>query len=57
MRRPFIDQTDFDPLRKALSDNMRAGIALGFSAFKTRQPDGKMFGFWNVLLRHLTIGK
>ncbi|MBB2180232.1 hypothetical protein [Gluconacetobacter tumulicola] len=52
MRLPLIDPADFDPLQKTLYDDMRAGIATGFNAFKTQQPDGKMIGPWNVSLHH-----
>ncbi|MGH6644704.1 MAG: carboxymuconolactone decarboxylase family protein [Bradyrhizobium sp.] len=57
MRLPLIDPADFDPLQKALYDDMRAGIATGFNAFKTQQPDGKMIGPWNVSLHHPAVGQ
>jgi hypothetical protein len=57
MRLPLIDPADFDPFQKALYDDMRAGIATGFNAFKTEQPDGKMIGPWNVSLHHPAVGK
>ncbi|MBM9400029.1 hypothetical protein JUN65_00250 [Gluconacetobacter azotocaptans] len=57
MRLPLIDPADFDPLQKVLYDDMRAGIATGFNAFKTQQPDGKMIGPWNVSLHHPAVGK
>jgi 4-carboxymuconolactone decarboxylase len=57
MRLPLIDPSDFDPLQRALYDDMRAGIASGFSAFQTAQTDGKMIGPWNVSLHHPAVGK
>ncbi len=57
MRLPPIDPADFDPLQQSLYDDMRAGIAIGFNAFKTSEPDGKMIGPWNVSLHHPTVGK
>jgi 4-carboxymuconolactone decarboxylase len=57
MRLPLIDPSDFDPLQRALHEDMRAGIAIGFSAFQTAQADGKMIGPWNVSLHHPAVGK
>ncbi len=57
MRLPLIDPADFNPLQQALYDDMRAGIATGFNAFKTSDDDGKMIGPWNVSLYHPAVGK
>ncbi len=57
MRLPFIDPATFDPAQRALYDDMRAGIASGFSAFETTRPDGRMIGPWNVSLHHPAVGK
>ncbi|MGO4287483.1 carboxymuconolactone decarboxylase family protein [Bosea sp. TAB14] len=57
MRLPLIDPTDFNPLQRALYDDMAAGIATGFNAFQTMQPDGRMIGPWNVSLHHPAVGK
>ncbi|WP_247312389.1 carboxymuconolactone decarboxylase family protein [Bradyrhizobium sp. 48] len=53
----MIDPADFNPFQQALYDDMRAGIATGFSAFKTSDDNGKMIGPWNVSLHHPAVGK
>ncbi len=57
MRLPLLNPVDFDPVQKALYDDMSAGIAAGFNAFKTLEPDGRMIGPWNVSLHHPVVGK
>jgi 4-carboxymuconolactone decarboxylase len=57
MRLPLIPPTDLDPTQSALYDDMRAGIATGFKAFRTALDDGTMIGPWNASLHHPAIGK
>ena len=57
MRLPLIDPASFNGLQRALYDDMRAGIAVGFNAFMTSQADGKMIGPWNTSLHHPAVGK
>jgi len=57
MRLPPIDPTDLDPVQRELYDDMRAGIASGFNAFRTALDDGAMIGPWNASLHHPAIGK
>jgi 4-carboxymuconolactone decarboxylase len=57
MRFPPIHPSTFSPDQKELYDDMRAGIATGFSSFRTSLDDGSMIGPWNASLHHPTIGK
>jgi 4-carboxymuconolactone decarboxylase len=57
MRLPLIHPSDLNPAQKELYDDMRAGIATGFSAFRTALDDGTMIGPWNASLHHPGIGK
>jgi 4-carboxymuconolactone decarboxylase len=57
MRLPLIHPSRLDPVQKELYDDMRAGIATGFNAFRTALDDGSMIGPWNASLHHPAIGK
>jgi 4-carboxymuconolactone decarboxylase len=57
MRLPLIHPSDLDPVQQELYDEMRAGIATGFSAFRTAMDDGAMIGPWNASLHHPAIGR
>jgi 4-carboxymuconolactone decarboxylase len=57
MRLPLIHPSALDPVQKDLYDDMRAGIATGFNAFRTALDDGSMIGPWNASLHHPAIGK
>jgi 4-carboxymuconolactone decarboxylase len=57
MRLPLIHPSDLDPLQRKLYDDMRAGVATGFNAFRTALDDGTMIGPWNASLHHPAIGK
>jgi 4-carboxymuconolactone decarboxylase len=57
MRFPPIRPSALDPVQKELYDDMRAGIATGFNAFRTALDDGSMIGPWNASLHHPAIGK
>jgi 4-carboxymuconolactone decarboxylase len=57
MRLPLIHPSDLDPLQRELYDDMRAGIATGFSAFRTVMDDGAMIGPWNASVHHPAIGR
>jgi 4-carboxymuconolactone decarboxylase len=52
-----IHPSALDPAQRALYDDMRAGVASGFSAFQTMLDDGSMIGPWNASLHHPAIGK
>jgi 4-carboxymuconolactone decarboxylase len=57
MRFPPIHPSALRPDQKELYDDMRAGIATGFSSFRTALDDGSMIGPWNASLHHPTIGR
>jgi 4-carboxymuconolactone decarboxylase len=57
MRLLPIHPTDLDPVQRELYDDMRAGIATGFNAFRTALDDGTLIGPWNASLHHPAIGK
>jgi 4-carboxymuconolactone decarboxylase len=57
MRLPLIHPSALDPVQRELYDDMRAGIATGFNAFRTELNDGSMIGPWNASLHHPAIGK
>jgi 4-carboxymuconolactone decarboxylase len=57
IRLPLIHPSALDPIQKDLYDDMRAGIASGFSAFSTALDDGSMIGPWNASLHHPAVGK
>jgi 4-carboxymuconolactone decarboxylase len=57
MRLPVVRPSDLDPVQRELYDDMRAGIATGFSAFRTALDDGAMIGPWNASLHHPAIGR
>jgi 4-carboxymuconolactone decarboxylase len=57
MRLAPLYPSALDPVQKALYDDMRAGIATGFTAFQTALDDGSMAGPWNASLHHPAIGK
>jgi 4-carboxymuconolactone decarboxylase len=57
MRLPPIHPTDLDTVQRALYNDMRAGIANGFNAFRSELDDGTLIGPWNASLHHPAIGK
>ncbi len=57
MRLPLLAPAEFNPDQQALYHDMRAGIAVGFGAFKTSLADGTMIGPWNVSLHYPAVGK
>jgi 4-carboxymuconolactone decarboxylase len=57
MRLSLIHPSTLDPVQRELYDDMRAGIATGFDAFRTALDDGSMIGPWNASLHHPAIGK
>jgi alkylhydroperoxidase family enzyme len=57
MRLPAIAPQDLSPEQKALYDDMRAGIANNFNAFKVEREDGALLGPWNPWLHEPVIGK
>jgi len=57
MRLSPIRPTDLDPVQRELYEDIRAGIANGFNAFRTSLDDGAMIGPWNASLHHPAIGK
>jgi 4-carboxymuconolactone decarboxylase len=57
MRFPPIHPSALSPDQKELYDDMRAGIATGFNAFRTSLDDGSMIGPWNASLHHPAIGR
>jgi 4-carboxymuconolactone decarboxylase len=57
MRLPLIHPTDLHPLQRELYDDIRAGTATGFNAFRTALDDGTMIGPWNASLHHPAVGK
>ena len=57
MRLPLIAPADLTPEQKPLYDDMRAGIAGSFNAFKTLSDNGALMGPWNPWLHEPAIGK
>ena len=57
MRLPPIPLDDLTSEQKSLYDNMRAGIATNFNAFKVEREDGALLGPWNPWLHEPAIGK
>jgi alkylhydroperoxidase family enzyme len=57
MRLPPLPPEALTPEQKALYDEMRAGIAGSFNAFKTLREDGALLGPWNPWLHEPKIGK
>jgi 4-carboxymuconolactone decarboxylase len=57
MRLPLLAPANLSPEQKALYDDMRAGIATGFNAFKTEREDGALIGPWNASLHHPSVGR
>jgi alkylhydroperoxidase family enzyme len=57
MRLPPIAPKDLTPEQKPLYDDMRAGIASNFNAFKVEREDGALLGPWNPWLHEPAIGK
>ena len=57
MRLLPIHPKDLDPVQRELYDDMRAGIATGFDAFRTVDDDGAMIGPWNASIHHPAVGK
>jgi 4-carboxymuconolactone decarboxylase len=57
MRLPLIAPADLSAEQKPLYDNMRAGIASNFNAFKVEREDGALMGPWNPWLHEPAIGK
>ena len=57
MRLPLLLPADLTVEQHALYDDMRRGIAGGFSAFKVVREDGALMGPWNPYLHEPKIGK
>jgi 4-carboxymuconolactone decarboxylase len=57
MRLPAIAPQDLSAEQKPLYENMRAGIAGNFNAFKVEREDGALLGPWNPWLHEPVIGK
>lgn len=57
MRLPLLTPDQLTPQQKPLYDDMKAGIASNFNAFKTIAPDGALIGPWNAWLHEPVIGK
>jgi 4-carboxymuconolactone decarboxylase len=57
MRLPLLSPAGLSPEQKALYDDMRAGIATAFNAFKTEREDGALIGPWNASLHHPSVGR
>ena len=57
MRLPLISPADLTAEQKPLYDDMRAGIARSFNAFKTERADGALAGPWNPWLHEPRIGR
>ena len=57
MRLPLIPPAALDAVQKALYEDMKAGIASDFNAFKTIAEDGALMGPWNPWLHEPRIGK
>jgi alkylhydroperoxidase family enzyme len=57
MRLPAIAPQDLSTEQKPLYENMRAGIAGNFNAFKVEREDGALLGPWNPWLHEPVIGK
>lgn len=56
MRLPPIAPASLTPEQRALSDDMRAGIATGYQGFITERADGALLGPWNPWLHQPDIG-
>ena len=56
MRFAPIHPSALSPVQKELYDDMRAGIAAGFTSFRTSLEDGSMIGPWNASLHHPVVG-
>jgi hypothetical protein len=56
MRLPFIPPAQLSPEQKLLYDDMKAGIAAKYSAFKTMRPDGAILGPWSAWLHDPDLG-
>jgi 4-carboxymuconolactone decarboxylase len=57
MRLPLLLPDELTPEQRTLYQDMRSGIASGFSAFKVIREDGALMGPWNPYLHEPTIGK
>jgi alkylhydroperoxidase family enzyme len=56
VRLPLIPPAQLGPAQKALYEDMKAGIASDFNAFKTVAEDGALMGPWNPWLHEPRIG-
>lgn len=56
MRLPLIPPAELTADQKPLYDDMRAGIATGFNAFKVVREDGALMGPWNPYLHEPAVG-
>jgi 4-carboxymuconolactone decarboxylase len=56
VRLPFIPPAELSPEEKLLYDDMKAGIAAKYSAFKTMRPDGAILGPWSAWLHDPDLG-
>ena len=57
MRLPAIPPADLDPERLVFYEEMRAGIAKGFDAFRSVDEAGALIGPWNASLHYPQVGK
>jgi alkylhydroperoxidase family enzyme len=56
MRLPLVPPAQLSAAQKPLYEDMKAGIASDFNAFKTVAPDGALLGPWNPWLHEPRIG-
>jgi alkylhydroperoxidase family enzyme len=56
VRLPLIPPAELTPAQKPLYEDMKAGIASNFNAFKTVAPNGALMGPWNPWLHEPRIG-
>jgi 4-carboxymuconolactone decarboxylase len=56
VRLPLIPPDQLTAAQKPLYEDMKAGIASNFNAFKTIAPDGALLGPWNPWLQEPRIG-
>lgn len=57
MRLPLLDPAQMSEAQKALYDDIRSGIAVNFTAFKTIDDDtGALIGPWNAMLHEPHMG-
>ncbi|MES1158877.1 MAG: carboxymuconolactone decarboxylase family protein, partial [Terricaulis silvestris] len=57
MRLPLLRPVDLSGEQKPLYEDMKAGIASNFNAFKTIDDQGSLIGPWNAWLHEPVIGR